>query len=196
MTTEKLSKKRNWRKEVIDAYENWSKDVHEGALIVSKIIVDAIDEDPANREVLYDALKKVITPMMFRQLESVGRKIMDPRLLIGSGGQHTSKIKKLPRDVQKKVLDGCLFEFLTADGSHLMICLMDCEDSQAKQMFGDNNIRNLAQQKAWIEAEKIKRKSAEVEHVVPYEIRTKDVLFKEMTSLTFDEVRQLALQLH
>lgn len=191
-----IQKKRNWRNELITAYENWSKDVHEGALTVSKIIVDAIDEDPANREILYEALKSVMTPMMFRQLESVGRKGLDPRLLIGSGGQHTTKIKKLPFDLQKKVIDGCMFEFLTADGSHMMVCLRDSEDWQAKQMFADDHIRTLPEQKSWAEAEKAKRKSSEIEHVVPYEIRSKDVLFKEMTSLTFEEIRQLALQCH
>ena len=41
--TKALSKKRDWCKELIEAYDNWSKDVHEGALTVSKIIVDAID---------------------------------------------------------------------------------------------------------------------------------------------------------
>lgn len=194
--TKELSKKRDWRKELIEAYDNWNKDVHDGALVVSKIIVDAIDEDPANREVLYDVLKNRMTHMMFRQLESVGRKILDPGLLIGSGGQHTAKIKKLPFDLQRKVIDGCMFEFLTADGSHMMVCLRDSEDWQAKQIFADDHIRTLPEQKAWIEAEKAKRKSSEVEHVVPYEIRTKDVLFKEMTSLTFEEVRHLALQLH
>ncbi|MBA7487095.1 hypothetical protein ES707_22657 [subsurface metagenome] len=79
-----LSKKRDWRKELIEAYNNWSKDVYGGALTVSKIIVDAIDEDPANREVLCDALKNVMSPVMFRQLESVGREILDPRALDGT----------------------------------------------------------------------------------------------------------------
>ena len=121
---------------------------------------------------------------------------MDPRLLIGSGGQHTARIKKLPFDLQKKVIDGCMFEFLTADGSNMMVCLRDSEDWQSKQILADDHVRNLPEQKAWLEAEKAKRKSAEFEHVVPYEIRSKDVLFKEMTSLTFEEIRQLALQLH
>jgi len=196
MATEKVIKKRDWHKELIEAYEHWSKDVHKGALTVSKIIVDAIDEDSANREVLYDALKNVMSPTMYRQLESVGRKILDPRLLIGSGGQHTTRIKKLPFDLQKKVIDGCMFEFLTADGSHMMVCLRDSEVWQAKQMFTDDHIRTLPEQKAWAEAEKSRRKSSDIEHIVPYEIRSKDVLFKEMTSLTFEEIRQLALQLH
>jgi len=191
-----MQKKRNWRNELIAAYENWSKNVREGALTVSKIIVDAIDEDPANREILYEALKSVMTPTMFRQLESVGRKVLDPRLLIGSGGQHTTKIKRLPFDLQKKVIDGCMFEFLTADGSNMMVCLRDSEDWQAKQMFADDHIRTLPEQKSWAEAEKSRRKSSDIEHVVPYEIRSKDVLFKEMTSLTYEEIRQLALQLH
>ena len=191
-----MQKKRNWRNELIAAYENWSKNVREGALTVSKIIVDAIDEDPANREILYEALKSVMTPTMFRQLESVGRKVLDPRLLIGSGGQHTTKIKRLPFDLQKKVIDGCMFEFLTADGSNMMVCLRDSEDWQAKQMFADDHIRTLPEQKSWAEAEKSRRKSSDIEHVVPYEIRSKDVLFKEMTSLTFEEIRQLALQCH
>jgi hypothetical protein len=196
MTAEKFVKKRNWRKELIEAYANWSKDVHEGALTVSRIIVGAIDEDPANRDVLYKALKNVMTRTMFHQLESVGRKVLDPRLLIGSGGQHTSRIKRLPFDLQKKIIDGCMFEFLTTDGSHMMVCLRDCEDWQAKQMFADDHIRTLPEQKSWAESEKAKRKSSEIERVVPYEIRAKDVLFKEMTSLTFEEIRQLALQCH
>ena len=161
---------------------------------VAEIIVAAIEEDPANRETLYETLKNVMSATMYRQLEYVGRKILDPRLLIGAGRQHTTKIKKLPYDLQQKILDGCMFEFLTSDGSHLMVCLRDCEDWQAKQMFADDHIRTLPEQKSWVEAEKSRRKSSEVEHVVPYEIRSKDVLFKEMTSLTFEEIRQLALQ--
>ena len=50
--------------------------------------------------------------------------------------------------------------------------------------------------KAWTEAEKAKVRLTEIEHTVPFEIRKKDVLFKENTSLTFEEIRQLALQLH
>lgn len=196
MMKKALSKKRDWCKELIEAYNNWSKDVYEGALTVSKIIVDAIDEDPANREVLYDALKNIMTPTMFRQLESVGRKILDPRLLVGSGGQYTVKIKKLPSDLQKKILDGCMFEFLTADGSHMMICLRDSEDWQAKQMFADDHVRTLPEQKAWIEAEKAKLKLNEVEHTMPFEIKKGGVLFKLGAFLTNEQIRQLALQLH
>lgn len=192
--TKELSKKRDWRKELIEAYENWRKDVRKGALIVSKIIVDAIDEDPANREVLCDALKNVMSPVMFRQLESVGREILDPRLLDGSVTQHMTRIKRLPFDLQQKIIDGCMYEFLTADGSHMMVCLRDSEDLQAKQMFAESHIRNLPEQKAWIETEKTRIKLTEVVHVMPFEIKEKVVLFQSC-SLTHEQVRQLALQL-
>jgi len=193
MRTQTLAKtKRDWGKEFIEA---WKKG-HEQMLDAAKIYVEAIEDDPANREIIYEAAKGLVTPRAFRLLEAIGKKTMDPRLLTGSGGSHTAKIKKLPFDLQQKVIDGCMFEFLTADGSKMMICARDCEDWQAKQMFADDHIRNLPQQKAWIEAEKAKLQSSKVEHVVPYEIRKKDVLFKERTSLTFEEIRQLTLQLH
>lgn len=193
MKTKTLTtKKRDYVKEFIEAWSNGHKEM----LKAAKIFVAAIDKDPANRGKIYEGTKGLVTPRAFQLLEAVGRKTLDERLLMGTGGQHTVRIKRLPFDLQKRVIDGDMFEFLTADGSKMKICLRDCEDWQAKQMFADDHIRTLPQQKAWAEAEKAKLKSTEIEHTVPFEIRKKDVLFKENTSLTFEEVRQLALQLH
>jgi len=65
MTTEKLSEKRDWVKEIIEVMTNWQKKM----LDLAKIYADAIEEDPANREILKEAVKG-LPPKWFQQVEA------------------------------------------------------------------------------------------------------------------------------
>lgn len=195
METQALAtKKENLFEKIMDEWSKGCKHI----LAAAKLYVKALNENPANREVFYKKAKGKVQRSTFRALEAVGRDLRDYRLLSGFDcGPHAAKIKKLPRDLQEKVLDGCMFEFLTVDGSPQMVLLRDTEDWIAKQMFANGGIRNLPEQKAWLEAEKVRLKLAEVEHTVPYEIKKKGVLIpKANTFIKNEEWKQVALQLH
>jgi len=191
--SKQMTKKRDWGKEFVEAWNN----VHEGIMIAAKIYVEAIEENPSNVEIIYKAAKGEISRADFRKLEDIGRGSLDQRLLSGGGGPHSAKINKLNKSEQTKVLDGVMFEYLQNDGQKRMVCARDCLDSEARQLFARDHIRNLPEQKAFIEEEKAKRRSDEIENYMPYEIRErrKEVYFKDAV-LKFEEIRQLALQLH
>jgi len=191
MNTQKLTitKEKMFEKFVDD----WVKG-QQHILAASKLYVKALDEKLVEREWFYEKAKGLVARRTLRIAEAIGRGLMNHRVL--SAGKHAAKIRKLPYDLQTKVLDGCMFEFLTADGSHKMECPRDCEDLVARQMFAVDHIRNLAEQKAWIEAEKVKLKIADVEHVVPYEIKKKGILVtKPNTFITTEELKRLVLEL-
>lgn len=192
MEFEKEQKMRDYINEFREAYNSGRNWIEKAA----EIYIEAIDEDPANREKFQKALSGTVPTSAWYKLEAIGRKTIDSRLLVGMGGKHTSRIRRLPYSLQQEILSGKKFDYLTASGTELKIDLMTCEDSQAKQMFNGTKIRSISEQKAWIEAEKIERQISEVEHREPYEIRQrkKQIFFKENTVLTFDEVTRLALQ--
>ena len=191
VATKELTKKRNYIKEFKEAYIS----AHNGLLEAAKIYVEAIDADWANRELFQKELNDFITPPTWQKLEAIGRKTVDPKLLLGMGGKHTGKIKKLPYSLQKAILSNQKFEYLTSSDSKLKIDLMNCTDEQAKQIFANDHIRSLPEQKAWIESEKTKVKENEVEHYLPFEFRKEGIYFKEGTLLTHDEAKRLLLQL-
>jgi len=191
--TRVLVEKRDYVEEFKQAYSR----ARDGILEAAEIYVEAVDEDPANREIFKRELSGTVPTSAWDRLEAIGRKTIDPKLLLGMGGKHTARIKRLPYSLQQAILSGEKFDYLTSSDSTLKIDLLTCTDEQAKQVFDSTELRTISQQKSWIEAEKRERQMSEpVEHYEPYEIRQrkKQIFFKENTVLTFDEVTRLALQ--
>ncbi len=169
---------------------------YEFFLHAAEIIVKEFDEDPLNVEIFYRAAAEAgISTGFLRKLEAVGRKTMDRRLLSGKVCKHFAQVRKLRVDLQKRVLDGEKFDYLTADGTSLKICLRDCEKWQAKQMYANGQIRTLPEQKQWLEAKKSEQKTMNIKKTVPYVITKKTVRFDAGAELTHHQIRQLGLQL-
>lgn len=194
MSTKKpLSKNRDWVEEI---FKNIRRGL-EGFTKAADLIVEAIDKNPANAEMLYQAAAEVGVPTGFlRNLEAVGRKILEPRFITGRVYRHTAQIRRLRFDLQTQVLDGKKFPFLTADGTPLMIDLRDCEKWQTKQMFAVDHIRTMAEQKSWIEDAKAELKATNTKRAVPWVVTKKTVRFEAGAELTHQQIIQLALQLH
>ncbi len=192
MAKKREIKKYEW---VENALEHIKRDL-EGLGTTAKMIVKKFDEDPVNAEIFYKAAAEAgISAGFIRRIEAVGRKTMDPRLLGGTVCRHVAKLRRLRADLQKRVLDGEKFKFLTADGTILMICLRDCEKVQAEQMYANGRIRTLPEQKQWLEAKKSEKNIRDFKSDVPYEITKKTVKFLQNLEMTHKQVKQLALQL-
>lgn len=193
MATNKEIKKSDW---IVGVFEKIRRG-YEGFLAAARIIVKKIDEDSANAEILYKAAAEVgVSTSFLRKLEAIGRNTMDHRLLAGTVCKHTTQIRRLRFDLQKRVLDGEKFPFLTADDSPLLIDIRDCEKWQAKQMFAGDHIRTIAEQKSWIENVKAEQKATNIKRAVPWVVTKKTVRFEAGAELTHQQIIQLALQLH
>lgn len=185
-------KKIRWVEDVLEKIMNGFESLKAAA----KIMVEKFNEDPLNAEIFYNAAAEAgISTGFLRRLEAVGRKTMDHRLLSGTVCSHITQIRKLRADLQKRVLDGEKFDYLSADGTPMKICLKDCEKWQADQMYASGRIRTLPEQKAWLEAKKSELKITSSEHKVPWVQKGKYIIFEAGAKLTYKEIRQLALSL-
>jgi len=118
----------------------------------SEIYVEALDEDPNNRELFVSTFSDWIPQGAWSQFEAVGRKWMHPRLLMGgmSDRKKASIIKSLPYSLQESILSGGKFELLVFNGDIINVDINDATVDQAKQLCAKDHIRTLGEQKAWI----------------------------------------------
>lgn len=101
-----------------------------------------------------DVCEQLTIPIRILEgLEMVGRGAMDSRLLISSGS-NTGRIKRLPYSDQKRILDGEKLTLVVGDGDTIMVDPKDCSAEQAKQLFIGSHIRDVGEQRAYIEAER------------------------------------------
>lgn len=166
----------------------------EGIKKAAIIYVEAMKKDQSEAEKIQKAAKFLPTSI-FQKLEKVGKDVMDWRLL--TDVRHKARIKALSRDIQERILNGDKFHFLTSDGSHLMIPLVNCDISIARQMFNHDHIRSLAEQKVYLDQERKRIKDAESSNTLDYEVneKKKTITFNAARQFTFEQLRLLVLQL-
>lgn len=184
------------QRDLIREFEAAYNDVQDGIVRAAEIYVQAVDADKANRERFAKHFADTIPQDAWDKLEAIGRKYIHPKLLMGFGGRHAKRIRKLPYHVQEQILAGEKFDYLTASGSTLKIDALGCTESQARQLFDTTRIRPVPDQRAWIEAERMERQLAKADEAEPYEIlrKKKEVLFRRDTRISFEQLKNLALQ--
>lgn len=153
------------------------------------IYVEAVDANPENAISFHEAFRDTIPASAWTSFEAVGRKWMHPKLLLGGGGRYSNKIKKLPYSVQKQVFDGQRFQLLTKDGGKLNVDIREVTPEQAEQLLDGQHIRNLAEQKAYLES--MKTMGGEDPEPMPYTIRNGKVCFRRGATLTRQEIKRL-----
>jgi hypothetical protein len=164
----------------------------EGFTRAGQVYVEALDENPKNSEVFLTEFDGVVSPTMFGMLEKVGRKCLHPQLILG-GGPNANKIRRLPYSVQERVFAGERFEMLVSGGEHILVDVREATKEQAEQLVGDDHIRTLSEQRAWMEAQK---SQAEAEpEVMPYVIAGGTVTFRKGVKLTKQEVRRILAEI-
>ena len=160
----------------------------ESIVKAAKIYVDAIEANPANADKFKDHFRDTIPPGAWSGFEAVGRKWMHPKLLLGGGGQYAHKIKRLPYSQQERVFEGGRFELLTNGGETLHVDMREVTKDQVDQLLDGNHVRNLAEQKAYVESRAVEPQQ---EAVLPYSIHDGKVTIRRGLTLTRDEVRRI-----
>lgn len=160
----------------------------------SKLFVRFVDEFPTLAAELCQELNKAgIGNAIISKLDAVGRGRVDARLPAGEGGPHSNKISKLLMPEQRNVLDGAMYKYLQPDGQTRMVCLRECLDSEAKQLFNGRHIRNLAEQKAYIEEEKAQQNVLGDLPKQPWVITKTELIFPRGARLKKTEAKRLLM---
>lgn len=85
----------------------------------------------------------------WRRFELIGMGCMHPSLLTMEHPA-TKKLERLSFADQKQAIEGQI-EVLTKDGDHCRVSIKDLPANLTDQVFANNHIRTLAEQKVWLE---------------------------------------------
>jgi len=179
------------------AIEEFRKAFNDGICNIvkaSEIYVRAIDENPRNADKFREEFADSIPSSAWSGFEAVGRKWMHPRLLMGgmSDRKKNTIVKKLPYSVQERIFNRDRFPLLCCDGETLQVDIMEATHEQVSQLCGQGAIRNISEQRAYIESRRTAPlASGQTEEVMPYTIKDGKVRFRRGVALTRSEVRRL-----
>jgi len=164
----------------------------DGIVKASEIYVAALDDNPKNADTFRDEFADYIPSSAWSGFEAVGRKWMHPRLLMGgvADRKKNNVIKKLAYNTQERIFSHERFDLLTSDGDKLSVDLLEVTPEQAEQLCDGIRIRNLSEQRAWLESQKAKKASDEAE-ILPYVVSGGKVTFRRGVSLTRAEMKRL-----
>jgi hypothetical protein len=177
-------------KRYVDQFRAALADMINGVARAGQIYVQAITEEPEMAALFATEFASTIPSTAWASFEAVGRGWMHPKLLMGAGGRYAAKIKRLPYSTQEQIFEGKRFDLLTASGEILKVDIRECQPEQVEQLVDATRIRSLAEQKAWIEAQRAAAPKDEVE-VMPYIITDGKVTFRRGVSLTRQEIKRL-----
>lgn len=150
-----------------------------------KMYVDLIDKNTAAKELFLEAGLK---ESELRKMEHVGRNIMNVKLLTATGEQYRC-IAKCPISEQNKYLNEPI-EVLTYNGDVLKVSIDNLSKDQTKQVFADNHVRGLSEQKVYLEELKKREYIAKQpkQNREPYTISKNTVVFNNPCKLTRKEM--------
>ena len=163
-----------------------------GIVRASEIYVAAIDKDAEATDIFKQECSEFVPNTAWASFEAVGRKWMHPKLLMGgmTDRKKASFIKQLPYSTQEKIFNHQHFDLLVLNGETLNINVLEATREQVEQLCNGNTMRNLAEQKAWLES-RASQKDTEKPHLMPYTIMNGKVSFRKGTTLTRTEIKRL-----
>lgn len=115
-----------------------------------RILADAIREHGPEARAAFASACPAITPGTWRRLEALGNGTLDPRLVAGVslGG---AALRRLPVTMQREALDHGV-EVLLPGGDSLRVAVDNLAPAQVRQVFAGDHVRDLAAQRAHLEA--------------------------------------------
>jgi len=167
-----------------------------GIVRCGEILVEALAQDPRNLDVFKQEFKDWITDANWAMFEDVGRHKVNPKLLLGAGGKHRARIRRLTKDMQDRIFEGERFPLIIEqkDEKHpyttLQVDVRELNSDQANQMFDGPALRSEAKQRIWIAAYN-KASAREEVQVMPYVIKGGCVIFAARTQMTRQELKRL-----
>lgn len=120
----------------------------------AQMYVRLLDRNPATRQRLIDAMNKEGLPFTVRDanwLERIGRGEAHYMCYLNQGNRNVSHIRKLPYSEQRAIFEEHKrYPLLLPDGDQMQVDVLNISKDQANQIFDDNCIRDLGEQKAWL----------------------------------------------
>lgn len=133
----------------IQSFAEYLKQGIEFIQLACNIYVQAITNDPTKKEKFVEAFPE-ITASGWARFEDVGRGLMYAGFLT-TQSHVTFYLKRLPLSDQKTLANGkvCL---MLPNGDNLMVDVRTLTPAQAKQVFAYNHVRDLPEQRAYLES--------------------------------------------
>lgn len=155
-----------------------------------QIFVRAIDENPINLDKFKESYD--LTETAWVRFEQVGRGILHEKLLTDySAGAR--KLKRLPFSQQSKYIAEPI-PVLINGGDILKVQLSNLTPAQCKQVFDEDHVRNPAEQRAYIETQKMTQ-FKEVSSV-PFIIKNSRLIVKEKdVAFTAAQLKKIILEI-
>ena len=180
-------KERDYVKEFKEGYLQGTA----GFIKAGKAYVAALDADPNNMNLFREALPG-FTESVWRQYEELGRGMMYFGTI--TAGPHKSKIRKMSYSVQKQISDGQKYELL-AGMDVLNVDPREITQCQANQLFANDHIRTISEQRAWLAENPIQNKEQEKPKPMPIMCRTGYVTITRPVRLSRKQVQEILMQI-
>jgi len=163
-----------------------------GFIKAGKAYVAALDADPNNWN-LFRAALPGFTESVWRQYEELGR----GKMYFGTitAGQHKSKIMKMSYTVQKLIAGGQKYELLLPNGDVLNIDPREITLRQAKQLYANDHIRTVSEQRAWLAENPIIQIGEEKPEPLPIICSKGHVTVTRAVKLTKKQVQEILMQI-
>ena len=146
----------SWFNEFRDQIKTGLADASAAYAAAASLYVEGINKNPEFREFMMNEFPQV-SGVIWRSLEKVGRGQLDSRIAVGSV-PYGNKLRRLSLSDQKKAIDQTI-PMLLSNNDTLQVKIDSITNKQAEQLFANDHIRDLSEQRAWIESTISKSKS-------------------------------------
>jgi len=155
-----------------------------------RLYVEAIDKNPELSEKFKTSYE--LTETAWVRFEQVGRGLLHERLLTDySCGAR--KLKKMPISQQAKY-SAAPIPVLVENGELLNVQLSNLTPAQCRQVFADDHVRTPAEQRAYIESQKME--NYKVVCNIPFYIKNSKLIIREKDiALTLPQLKDIIKQM-
>lgn len=169
---------------ITQGIESWVK--------AGEILVEILDSQETRIQEI--SIEIGIPVGILGKFEMLGRKQIVPNLLIADYPA-SRYMQRLPYSEQER-LEGESIELLASDGKDkILISPKNLTPSQCKQAFSSRAVRDLGEQRAWIESCKMKSKIDVVESGMSYHIEKGQVIFDRGCVMKASQLLSILAQL-
>jgi len=178
----------------IEQFTQLVKDGMNAWIQAGLLYVKMLDKNPDVADIIIEKAP-FISRSILRRFEEIGRKQLHPRLLVMDGAG-PRKLRSMPYSEQEKYVQQPI-EMLVVKGTgktdKMLVDVQKLSNECAKQVFAPDHVRDLAEQRAYIEAVKaVKVQEEEIEaqeeYSTPWEVRRGKVFICKPCSMTKQEL--------
>lgn len=153
------------KRHITAGIESWHK--------AGQIVASAVDKDPRwiEKACAEDA---TLPAEVLHRFEQIGRRQIVPSLLLNDSPGY-KRLRRLPYAVQERFSREPV-ELLLSNGDTLQVDPQNLTAAQARQVFGSDRLRSLAEQRAVLEDEKARKAVAKINGDIPWRIVGKSLV--------------------